>query len=115
MRLFSFTESKVVWNVSGDLRNTTYDEVVTYLMDQLSDNISELSIEPMKFFDKHGEQIIIGCKVICDQTDDNEEFQGRVERFENTSSGIMGNYAVVVDQEDDAFCIDLDKLEVSTD
>ena len=109
MRFFSFTENKVVWNVSGDLRNTTYDEVVTYLMDQLSDTSSELSIEPQKFFDKHDEQIIIGCKVICDQTDDNEEFQGRVVRFETASNP---PFVVVAHQEGDAFCIDADKLEV---
>jgi len=108
-RFFSLTENKVVWNVSGDLRNTAHEEVATYLMDQLSDTRTELSQEPNKFFDKYGEQITIDCDVLCDKTDDNHEFQGTVERFETSTKP---NFAVVLDQDGDSFCIDIDKMEV---
>jgi len=104
-----FRLSDESWRVSQDLMYTDSASVMEYLMEKLTDDREELTFEPNTFFDKYDEKITVGCDVQCDKTDDNEEFRGTVERFETTGESA---YAVVIDQDGDAFCIDVDKLEV---
>ena len=104
-----FRLSDESWRVSQDLMNTDSANVMEYLMGKLTDDREELTFEPNTFFDKYDEKITVGCDVLCDKTDDNEEFQGTVERFETTAKPA---FAVVIDQDGDAFSVDIDKLEV---
>jgi hypothetical protein len=104
-----FRLSDESWRVSHDLMNTDSSNVMDYLIGKLTDDDGQLIIEPNVFYDKYSEKITIGCDVVCDETDDNKEFQGTVERFETISEPA---FAVVIDQDGDAFCIDVDKLEV---
>jgi len=55
--------------------------------------------------DKKGNELSTGDTVQVDRTEDNEEFVGHVDDFRN---GLV----VVLDQEDNAFCVEPEEVEI---
>ena len=66
----------------------------------------------IEMFDKNGQKLEIGDRVIGFNNDTGIEFMGRVEGFGKDPDG---NYAEVTDQDDDVFCLTSVDIQIDND